>query len=315
MINKYTLTYALYAGSITLLTLTASVQADSKRLQWAENKHFYQRFDQPTTWQSAQKQCQFSGGHLATITSSAERDFINNNLYRDRAVWIGASDTAVNGRFAWVTGEKWRYQILKTGIKNTKAVEYIWASPSEWGVNAGADMNVYLCEWSTNNYIAMASVPDINGNGVNEIAVLYIDYVTEVHTVKIRDPKIDKVISTLTFRSGTQVPYGLVVVNDINGNRVPEIGVMYSEMTDGTYDATYGQPSIELKDAKNNKANIKLLSFLNSRFRPNQVTVSPDVNRNGSSEITVLGIGKSTNVHKAETRDSKTGDLLNDTQF
>jgi hypothetical protein len=48
---------------------------------------------------------------------------------------------------------------------------------------------------------------------------------------------------------------------------------------------------------------------------PKEITVTADSNNNGASEITVLGIGKANNMPKVETRDSKTGLLLNDTQF
>jgi Lectin C-type domain len=314
MMNKQALTYALCLGGMALSILSAAVQADSLRLQWPVNKHFYQRFDQPLPWQAAQTKCRVSGGgHLVTITSDAERDFINNNVSKTGASWIGASDAVVNGKFTWVTGEAWRYQSLPSNFKNAAAVDYLWANPYEWGSNKATDMNIYVCEWSSHIYLGLASVPDFNGNGVKEVAVLYIDYITQKHTVKIRDPKTDVTLSTLTFKSGSPAPQGFVILSDLNGNRVPEVGVLYSEFA-GVY-SDFGQPSVVIKDAKNDKVYLKTVSFLNPSFTPKEITVTADSNNNGFSEITVLGMGKDNNAPKVETRDSKTGALLNDTQF
>lgn len=77
----------------------------------------------------------------------------------------------------------------------------------------------------------------------------------------------------------------------------------------------FGQPSVGIKDAENNSAYLKTLHFLTSGFNPKEITVSPDSNGNGSSEVTVLGISKTQNIPKAETRDSDTGLLLGDTTF
>lgn len=313
MINKKQLTHALYLSGITLLSLNTPVQADSNRLQWESNKHFYQRFDQPLTWLAAQARCQLTDGHLVTITSDPERDFINNNMYKNSAFWIGASDVAVNGRFNWVTGEKWGYQNFATGFRNIKNADYLWATTYEWGANAKDGINSYVCEWSNHNYVDIASVPDFNGNGAKEIAVMYVDYITQKHVVKIRDSKTSAVLSTLTFKSGLRAPLGLVVIDDINGNRVPEIGALYSQI--GALYSEFGQPSINIKDAKNDKVYLKSLSFLNSSFAPKEVMVSPDTNGNRASEITVLGIGKADNMPRAETRDSKSGAVLSSMRF
>jgi hypothetical protein len=42
-------------------------------------------------------------GHLVTITSAAEDEFVFN-LYGYHVIWIGATDLLVPGKFAWVAG-------------------------------------------------------------------------------------------------------------------------------------------------------------------------------------------------------------------
>jgi Lectin C-type domain len=303
--------WVFYVIATTAFTATLS-QADSNRFEWPHNRSFYQRFDQPMTWAGAQAKCRAEGANLVTITTEAERDFINNNLFRNNAFWIGASDTTKNGHFTWVSGEKWAYKQGGSKFLVTSEVDYVWASPYEWGTNKATDLNGYICEWSSHGYLDVADVPDINNNGVNEVALLYVDYVTKRHTVKVRDPKTDTTLATLTFKMGSNPP-GFVVIEDLNGNGTPEIGLLYSEIN-GEYSA-FGQPTLEIKDLGNNKGYLKRIAFLNASFKPRGVSLVADSNGNGSSEIAVLGINKGTNLPKLEIRDSKTGEILNNTDF
>ncbi len=43
-------------------------------------------------------------GHLVTITTQAEFDFLTSAFANLQDVWIGASDSAVEGTYRWVTG-------------------------------------------------------------------------------------------------------------------------------------------------------------------------------------------------------------------
>jgi cysteine-rich repeat protein len=58
-------------------------------------------------WAEAKAYCRNLGGHLATITSQAEFDFVL--ALTDQSVWIGASDQDKEGLFRWVTGEPWEF--------------------------------------------------------------------------------------------------------------------------------------------------------------------------------------------------------------
>ncbi|QDT75896.1 lectin-like protein [Lacipirellula limnantheis] len=62
-------------------------------------------------------------GHLVTITSQAEQDFIDNTYQRggNYQVWMGASDSAIEGEWRWVTGPEagqlfWRTESTKPVI-------------------------------------------------------------------------------------------------------------------------------------------------------------------------------------------------------
>lgn len=308
MSNKQTTKLLCLLGAATMFTLTAAVQADSQRVQWSSNKHFYQRFDQKVTWGTAQSNCQTRGAHLVTITSDIERSFVSE-ITPGTEFWLGGSDAGVEGRFTWATGEKWSYE--QPINYNQESSDYLHSYSvsfgTGWYASSATYTTTYVCEWSTDTLVGVTNVPDFNGNKIPEIAVLYIDYKTGRHTVKIRDPKTGKVISTLLFKSGFAVPpAGPAVIKDTNGNKVPDIAVLYTE---------FGQPSVGIKDAKNDQVLLNTLRFLDSNYDPKEISVSPDLNGNGYNEITVLGTRKSNNAIKAETRDSKTGELLNNVAF
>ncbi len=61
------------------------------------------------TWTQAKADAEAKGGHLATVTSTAEWNLMQQVMGPDfdRHVWLGASDAAVNGEWKWVTGESW----------------------------------------------------------------------------------------------------------------------------------------------------------------------------------------------------------------
>ena len=92
--------------------------------------HYYERVDTGEySWQDAVNAAAartYNGmqGHLVTITSQAENDFIVNNLGGDlvREKWTGAYQVDKNnepaGDWAWITGEAWNYTNWADGEPN-----------------------------------------------------------------------------------------------------------------------------------------------------------------------------------------------------
>lgn len=131
----------------------------SNRIFW--NGHYYQVFDEALSWSEAKKLCEDMGGHLVTITSKEENDFILSTLadmYQPefRRFWIGLykPDT----EWQWVTGEPyvdentfWRGGEPSGGLEKY-AVTYSsgegWNDlidevyPDKETRNSG-----YICEW------------------------------------------------------------------------------------------------------------------------------------------------------------------------
>ena len=72
------------------------------------NGHWYKVYSQKMEWEEAQDYCASMGGHLVTITSQHEQDFVCELVKSENiACWIGAS--LIREDFKWVTGEFFDY--------------------------------------------------------------------------------------------------------------------------------------------------------------------------------------------------------------
>lgn len=89
------------------------------------------------------------GGHLATITSAQEQDFVSGRIAVE--VWIGATDSQKETTFVWITGEPFEYQAFIPGeIDNPGAAVYsdcaVYGLDRLWHDRVCAKRHKYLCE-------------------------------------------------------------------------------------------------------------------------------------------------------------------------
>lgn len=124
-----------------LLVFTASLCSRAQNwIQWPRsdggNGHYFALTTNPTNWDAAQQLAVSWGGHLATITSAKEQNFINRTFligkFEHLPLWIGLVDRGVPGtlinkwrmifsttnRFEWVTGVPLSYTFWKPGEPN-----------------------------------------------------------------------------------------------------------------------------------------------------------------------------------------------------
>lgn len=82
------------------------------------NGHLYKIYEQSMTWIDAKAQCENMGGHLVTITSQEEQDFLNS-LVQDKAnlFWIGLHLNQET--WEWITGESLSYTNWGSGEPNS----------------------------------------------------------------------------------------------------------------------------------------------------------------------------------------------------
>ncbi len=115
------------AAGLWIVTWTQVSPGELVRWSVAEggNDHFYQvvKTDEPLTWMDANSLAQSLGGHLVTITSPAENEFVFHLIDDDkywypsinwRGPWIGAyqppGSSEPDGGWRWVTGEPFEYR-------------------------------------------------------------------------------------------------------------------------------------------------------------------------------------------------------------
>jgi hypothetical protein len=89
-----------------------------------ENGNCYRINADKLTFGDAREACIATGGHLVTVTSESEDDFVHDLL--DDEHWLGASDGRANGMngvapYTWVNGDAWGYSNWEDGQPNAVA--------------------------------------------------------------------------------------------------------------------------------------------------------------------------------------------------
>ena len=142
------------------LLLGASVNA--LPIKWEDNGHLYDfvSYDYFISWQDARDEAVSIGGHLATITSSGENDFVWS-LVEDtnspKSYWFGGSDHETEGIWKWVTGEIWNYENWSSpnepnnGVGGTQHYLHFWPNSGIWDdMENGRYMAGYVVEFDRN---------------------------------------------------------------------------------------------------------------------------------------------------------------------
>ena len=117
--------------------------------------HWYMLYMTELSWHDAQSACAGLGGHLVTVTSREEHEFVLALVDGyDGLPWIGLSDEAQEGRWEWVTGEPVTFTAWDHGQPdNSNGHEdhaQIWREHGTgWNDNLGSGWMPYICEWES----------------------------------------------------------------------------------------------------------------------------------------------------------------------
>ncbi len=102
---------AAAAAAVSMSALAG--EAVQWRVADGGNGHWYSRVEATESWNWHESNCRALGGHLATVTSSAEQAFVGT-LNAVSNTWIGGyqipNSCEPGCGWAWVTGEMWSYQ-------------------------------------------------------------------------------------------------------------------------------------------------------------------------------------------------------------
>lgn len=292
----------------------------SPRWYFAGTGSYYQEFiGEALDPEDAQIACQEKGGHLVTITSKAENDFLNKQAQQHgKRFWIGGNDVTLEGEYAWITGEPWNFTAWKRGEPNNSnnpiTDDYILFEASssslggQWDSTSGGSSfgTQYMCEWERDYALNSVSIGDLTGDKIAEIGVYTL--VKGKRTVNLVNPITNKKVSTLTFGTLTTIENNFIApVSDMNGNGKPEVAIVIKK----TSPSTVGFSNIVyIKDTSNNAATLKSFSVSNNSVDLLSMQSIADLNGDRVSELQFLTKSITTGAGKILIFNPKTGKLL-----
>ena len=110
---------AVLMGGLLITFLSMMSNAIAAPVYYSGTGHYYEAIRPgPMTWDQAKTAAESRSylgvqGHLATITSQGENDFIKNNVPGSADCFLGGFQPAGSpepaGGWQWVTGEPWIY--------------------------------------------------------------------------------------------------------------------------------------------------------------------------------------------------------------
>jgi len=135
---------------------------------WQDNGHYYEAIGGSFTWEAAYADAQtriFNGvqGHLVTLTSSGENDFVWTN-FPFTHYFIGGyqppGSVEPDGGWLWITGEPWVWVNWASGEPNNngdeKYIQFNYTGGGFWN-DVGVWNSGYIVEYDM-------TVPDIKAN-------------------------------------------------------------------------------------------------------------------------------------------------------
>jgi hypothetical protein len=146
-------------------------------VEWETNAHWYEFVPELLTWPEAEQAAESTSwkglvGHLATVTSQAEQDFVTTGVpgFPGSQAWLGGyqhpPSSPPDENWYWITGEAWDYTFWGVGEPNDHgepgSESYLIVSsdfdPPAWS-DAGDGAYCYMVEYEYSEPIQWA------GNG------------------------------------------------------------------------------------------------------------------------------------------------------
>ena len=127
-----------------------------------ETRHdsYYLLVKQNVSWDTAKAKCEKFGGHLATITTAAEQEYVVSKFMKPHDdgtrphIWLGATNETEDRKWRWGTDEdEWAYEKWIPGQPDNAAGEQHYLElcmifkDIGWNDAQGEDDKWYLCEW------------------------------------------------------------------------------------------------------------------------------------------------------------------------
>lgn len=163
-----TITAKASGGQTTTAIIIVRKQQPSPLLNSTYNGHYYELYDDILSWRDAEEYCKSLGGHLVTITSAKENDFVKSLAGKGNReyVYIGATDESTEGTWKWINGEAFSYSNFAEGEPSVNGYEMedyirLSASTGKWhdvkNVTDSIGVCGFICEY---DYVAEPSLPE-----------------------------------------------------------------------------------------------------------------------------------------------------------
>lgn len=163
------LVIAMVMPTEVLMVTICAEEADSTEIV-EFNGHYYQLFDKSITWYEAKTTCEDKGGHLVTITSQEEQEFVLelSASSTKKNIWLGG--VKEDNKYVWITNESFdEYNHWCPGEPNNmygaESVIMLYAKKRKlengyWndtiptgedivGSNFALEHFAYICEWDS----------------------------------------------------------------------------------------------------------------------------------------------------------------------
>ena len=148
----------------TDITTTAPIQNneienDNQELDYTDfSNHSYQIIENSniSSFEEAEEYCQTIGGHLATIQSQEENDYIYSMMISEgyKSAYFGFTDRDIEGTWVWVNDEPVNYTNWAPSEPNSEnseenyAMFYYKFTDGTWNDGRwGSDTTAFICEW------------------------------------------------------------------------------------------------------------------------------------------------------------------------
>jgi len=132
---------------------------------WGKNGHAYKVFKEKLLWPQAKQRCEELGGHLVSITSQEEQEFLHTVIEKSgiavdtrqgldswrEKLWAGGTDEGSEGKWRWVDGSAWGFTPWVKGQPDGDG-NFLNICPhirGGWNDDhaVGALVTGFICEW------------------------------------------------------------------------------------------------------------------------------------------------------------------------